>query len=415
MQKSSHKKEVKESLKAESVNESKHLKIILTKPNVDPNDERIMNDPSITNPSLRQDKELPSSILKRVIDNKKKQQEEGKHNSINILAKDLQEIKSTRVTRQNKNSNIEGLIVRTTKTETTKEGKLVEQSIQEKINESVKNSKISTNSLMLMKLCMKLEGLCFKKKHEVFKDFFSQLTNISAIDRNKVTQKLCEIYSIDYSSNTKLYNGNLKLEKTLKSLKNKFGNSNKSLKKRTLKSYQKMIESVISKDSEEELNKLSSYKDILNQEDTESVTPQSHNELVTSYSNLQEMFDDESQDWDIPSYNCIKEYISVNSNKKKSKQSSALLSVDSALVQTKACLKKLHKYCHLNLLEIRKDFSNDSAFLQVLMILLKKLKIIELYKQKKSNLEMFGESNETDDWYYWVKLKNLKPINFDKE
>ena len=152
MQRSSHKKEVKENLKAESVNESKHLKIILTKPSVDPNDERIMNDPSITNPSLRQDKELPSSILKRVIDNKKKQQEEGKHNSISILAKDLQEIKSTRVTRQNKNSNIEGLIVRTTKTETTKEGKLVEQSIQEKINESVKNSKISTNSLMLMKL-----------------------------------------------------------------------------------------------------------------------------------------------------------------------------------------------------------------------------------------------------------------------
>lgn len=63
--------------KADAQLESTHSKIILAKPGIDDNDERIRNDPSITNPSLRQDKELPSSILQRVIESKQKQ-EEGK-------------------------------------------------------------------------------------------------------------------------------------------------------------------------------------------------------------------------------------------------------------------------------------------------------------------------------------------------
>mmetsp|Transcript_19078 Transcript_19078/g.21969 ORF Transcript_19078/g.21969 Transcript_19078/m.21969 type:complete len:134 (-) Transcript_19078:1013-1414(-) len=57
-------------VRSKTEGESKHLKIILTTPDVDEQDERIWNDPSITNPSLRQDKELPNSILKRVIENK---------------------------------------------------------------------------------------------------------------------------------------------------------------------------------------------------------------------------------------------------------------------------------------------------------------------------------------------------------
>ena len=47
---------------------AQHSKIMLAKPGIHRNDERVYNDPSITNPSLRQDKELPSSIFKKIMD-----------------------------------------------------------------------------------------------------------------------------------------------------------------------------------------------------------------------------------------------------------------------------------------------------------------------------------------------------------
>ena len=251
------------------------------------------------------------------------------------------------------------------------------------------------------------------KTNEIYKDFFSRILMISAIDRNKVSQKLWETYDINFNKNEKLPQTKLKLEKTLKSIKNRIQNPIQNNKKREVKSYQKMIESVISMNNIDELNNLKSYNDITDN-NLQSISNELVSNPVTSYEDIKSMFEDEKVEGELPSFNSLKEYIISNSNKKKSKQSS-MLSVDTTIGQVKSWLKKLHKYWHLNLLEIRKDFSSDSAFLQVLMILLNKLKVIELYKQKKANVSLFGEQTESDEWYYWVRLKNTKPINFEKE
>ena len=74
-------------------------KIVLSTLDVGYDDERVRNDPSITNPSLRLDKDLPKSTLKKVMDYRK---------SMELSSLNKKDIAGKK--RINRNSDIEHLM-----------------------------------------------------------------------------------------------------------------------------------------------------------------------------------------------------------------------------------------------------------------------------------------------------------------
>jgi len=218
------------------------------------------------------------------------------------------------------------------------------------------------------------------------------------------------MYELNFTNDLNITKKSSKSYKGSKSANIKKKNKQKLEKKRDQKSYHKMIDTILSMEDFESLEKINSWKDIPSAS-TDSFSSKSDKDQITPYSGISEIFNGDELSSSL--HDEISEYLAKN-KRKKSKSAGEVLSVDLAVSQVKTCLKKLHKFCQLNLLEVRKDFSTDSMFLQILMMLVNKLGVIEVYKQRDASGTLF-EEDTTEYWHYCVRLKDTRPVSFDKD
>jgi len=383
----SKKRESKAKAKAknEAAAESIHSKMILTKPNIDSNDLRIQNDPSITNPSLRQDKELPNSILQKVIESKRIKKWGRSYYNQNVEKLQVQNAPA------NSTFNIEDLILK--KEPSLKQKKMIDMGVQ--------NSKIKTSSLNSIKLAMKLEGLFNKNIKDSYQAFY-QLMSAAAIDRNKVVGNLCKWYTLDPESYQVAKKQ--KVENTEKVLLGK-------------------LEQLMKIDSLEALKSIEGYEDIpTHQSETK------RDNIISKNFEMSDMLND-------PLYEELYDYLIQIPRKKRNTH---LVNNEGNNITSiiKQCVRKLQKGIDMNLLELRKDFPegvwlfsqvvpsnkktnfisqswvmSNSALAQT-VVLMSHLGLVELYKQKRKYVEV--SEHWGNDWYYWIKLLNLTVPELDK-
>lgn len=183
------KRDKKEIKKNKEITETIYSKAILSTLDVQYDDPRIKNDPSITNPSLRMDKDLPKSTLSKVM--------EFRRNNEQMVNSRDQKIKKDEKVKDSK-SLIDDLII---KKETPTE-------IQEIISRSVANSKIDAKTYKLLKISVKLEKL--QKQKDYFAEFFKRLKEFTTISIPSLQVELCKSLSISLksSSDVPLYSSN---------------------------------------------------------------------------------------------------------------------------------------------------------------------------------------------------------------
>lgn len=313
------KREQKSKLKSEAVVESKHSKVILAKPNVDPDDPRIQSNPAITNPSLRQDKELPNSILKRVIESKRKQEEGNKTGFIKrIIDKEMSESQVLRASHRlrKRGATIEDLIV---KKQPTLEQKKI-------IQDNVEDSKITTRSLSAIKLSMKLEGLFAKKRKDHYQVFYTILA-IGALDRNKVLKSVCEWYNLPYEKSNGITHNHMASLKRPRTSKKAPKNLLPDLPKKDEKFHLDQVSNLLQMDDYSSLQNIQDYDDILA---PYSFMPPTPTPKITSYPSIANFFSD-------PLYTSITEYLTYQNRKKKStKHQNLMLSLPAMLAPVKS-------------------------------------------------------------------------------
>jgi hypothetical protein len=327
---------------------SSHTKVILTRPDIDADDPRIWNDPSVTNPSLRQDKELPSTILQRVIEGKKKM-----------------EVKDE--------PKVEDFIVK----------KEIKEEHKEYLEDCVKGAKVKNSLLNGMKLAAKLDGLWERYRKEGLKEFY-RIAKVAAIDRKRVVKYLKELY---YGEG-RTHRGYYRTEKYFMDKIDHLMQIDDIDKLDNINDYEDIptVESEAKNDQlkfDKEYSLEDMFNDPLYDELTEYLSHQKRKKR-----NTKQVITKTESNMLLPIKQCLKKLykgIDMNLLELRKEFPEGVWLTEREIIESNGF----------------KLVSANSSFVQAIVIM-KHLGIIDLYKQEKVKNSIFDNTGE--EWYFWVRL-----------